>query len=233
MAEACSDLVIGIGNPLRGDDGVGWWLARRAETLKLTPRVLRVQQLTPELAEELAGARRVLFIDAWWPRRPWARLAQAPLTPPRSASAPPPIATSGHPQGLLITASVEERNNACQGGRPSGLPAASGALLPPGATAPCLLPLVVAGGGGDTGVFSHQLAPAQLLAITALLYGRTPPAWVLLIPARAMPHSPELSAALQALLPQAEQLLWRWAAAENQEAWSNPDPPAGSGHSHA
>ena len=56
------DLVIGLGNPLRGDDGVGWWLARRARpaaTVKLVP------QLTPELALEVAAARRVLFVDAW------------------------------------------------------------------------------------------------------------------------------------------------------------------------
>ncbi len=57
------DLVIGIGNPLRGDDGVGWWLAERAR--RRGPWVLLVQQLTPELAPELAAARRVLFVDAW------------------------------------------------------------------------------------------------------------------------------------------------------------------------
>ena len=58
--------MIGIGNPLRGDDGVGWWLARRAEALRPTTRVLTVQQLTPELAAELAVARRLLLMDAWW-----------------------------------------------------------------------------------------------------------------------------------------------------------------------
>ena len=65
-----SDLVIGIGNPLRGDDGVGWWLARRARRLgrgkrqPAAPAVRLVQQLTPELALEVAAARRVLFVDA-------------------------------------------------------------------------------------------------------------------------------------------------------------------------
>ncbi|MFM8966955.1 MAG: hydrogenase maturation protease [Vulcanococcus sp.] len=51
-------LVIGIGNPLRGDDGVGALLAEQAGGRS-------VQQLTPELAEKLAGLEAVLFIDAW------------------------------------------------------------------------------------------------------------------------------------------------------------------------
>lgn len=59
------DLVIGLGNPLRGDDGVGWWLARRARRCRPAPTVRLVPQLTPELALEVAAARRVLFVDAW------------------------------------------------------------------------------------------------------------------------------------------------------------------------
>ncbi len=50
--------VIGIGNPLRGDDGVGALLAQEVGGC-------HVQQLTPELAAELAPLERVLFIDAW------------------------------------------------------------------------------------------------------------------------------------------------------------------------
>lgn len=51
-------LVIGIGNSLRGDDGVGALLADEAGGRS-------VQQLTPELAEDLAQLEAVLFIDAW------------------------------------------------------------------------------------------------------------------------------------------------------------------------
>ncbi len=51
-------LVIGIGNPLRGDDGVGALLAEQVGGRS-------VQQLTPELAEELSLLEAVLFIDAW------------------------------------------------------------------------------------------------------------------------------------------------------------------------
>ena len=59
-----SSLVIGIGNPLRGDDGIGWRLA--AQLPAGAGLVVRCrQQLTPELAEELAAVERVLFLDAW------------------------------------------------------------------------------------------------------------------------------------------------------------------------
>jgi hydrogenase maturation protease len=54
--------VIGIGNSLRGDDGVGWHLA--AELADAVP-VRCLHQLTAELAEDLAPLERVLFIDAW------------------------------------------------------------------------------------------------------------------------------------------------------------------------
>lgn len=65
-----SRLVIGIGNPLRGDDGVGALLAAQAAVLAAdepdgSVTVRSVQQLTPELAEELAEVEGVLFIDAW------------------------------------------------------------------------------------------------------------------------------------------------------------------------
>ncbi len=57
-------LVIGFGNSLRGDDGVGLHLAAIATEIS-SSRVRAVAQLTPELAPELAAAARVLFIDAW------------------------------------------------------------------------------------------------------------------------------------------------------------------------
>jgi hydrogenase maturation protease len=55
-----TSLVIGIGNPLRGDDGVGWHLAEA-----LGAPHLALQQLTPDTAAHLAAFQRVLFIDAW------------------------------------------------------------------------------------------------------------------------------------------------------------------------
>jgi len=57
------DLVIAIGNTLRQDDGLG---PRAVAGLSPRPgvRTLTVQQLGPQLAEDLAAAARVLFVDA-------------------------------------------------------------------------------------------------------------------------------------------------------------------------
>jgi hydrogenase maturation protease len=59
-------LILACGNTLRGDDGVGPWLAQRAEERFATEpgvRVISRQQWTLELAEEIAAAETVLFID--------------------------------------------------------------------------------------------------------------------------------------------------------------------------
>jgi hydrogenase maturation protease len=58
-------LVIGYGNTLREDDGVGPRLAERVATWNRPGvRALAVLQLLPELAEMLATARQVIFVDA-------------------------------------------------------------------------------------------------------------------------------------------------------------------------
>ena len=60
-------LVIGFGNRLRGDDGVGPQVAEAvAETYRdnESVRCLSVPQLTPELAEDVSAADAVVFIDA-------------------------------------------------------------------------------------------------------------------------------------------------------------------------
>ena len=58
-------LVIGYGNTLRSDDGAGQIVAEKIAGWKL-PQVqsLAVQQLTPELAENMANADGVIFVDA-------------------------------------------------------------------------------------------------------------------------------------------------------------------------
>lgn len=62
---APSVLVIGYGNPLRGDDAAGPVLADRLAALALPGVEVRVtHQLTPELAADLAGRDAVLFLDA-------------------------------------------------------------------------------------------------------------------------------------------------------------------------
>ena len=59
-------LVIGYGNPLRGDDGLGRVIAERvAETARPDAiDVIVAHQLTPELAEPISRARLVIFVDA-------------------------------------------------------------------------------------------------------------------------------------------------------------------------
>ena len=88
IGPGAASLVIGIGNPLRGDDGIGWRLAAR---LPAQPglAVRCRQQLTPELAADLAAVQRVLFLDAWlepWPEDQAAKAlrclgsAQSPIS---------------------------------------------------------------------------------------------------------------------------------------------------------
>jgi hydrogenase maturation protease len=58
-------LVIGYGNPLRGDDGAGPRVADAvAAWNRPGVRTITVHQLTPELADVIATARRVVFVDA-------------------------------------------------------------------------------------------------------------------------------------------------------------------------
>lgn len=58
-------LIIGYGNPLRGDDGLGWHAAGQLRMMKLKDAdVLTLHQLTPELAEDASRAELVIFLDA-------------------------------------------------------------------------------------------------------------------------------------------------------------------------
>ena len=138
-------LLIGIGNRLRGDDGVG---PRVADSLAARGdgdfETLAVHQLTPELAAVVADAAAVVFVDA---------------CPAENAVALEPLAAAGDAPG---------------------------------------------------GAFSHQLSPAQLLALSQALYGRCPPAWQLLIPAPQLELCDELSDAAAAAMLQALRLLEAW-----------------------
>jgi len=62
---AANFLVIGYGNTLRSDDGVGAKVAAAIEELALHGVTALVRhQLTPELAETISEARAVVFVDA-------------------------------------------------------------------------------------------------------------------------------------------------------------------------
>jgi hydrogenase maturation protease len=58
-------LVIGYGNEMRGDDGLGPELAHAIEQLHLPGvQIITCHQLTPELAEPISRADAVVFLDA-------------------------------------------------------------------------------------------------------------------------------------------------------------------------
>jgi hydrogenase maturation protease len=98
--QTCGDgiVIIGYGNELRGDDGIGPRVAV-AMLARGWPgvRALAVPQLTPELAEVLAGARLAIFVDAAWSRDGEAVSA----TPVEPAAADSPLTHLGAPGELL------------------------------------------------------------------------------------------------------------------------------------
>ena len=132
-------LVIGIGNPLRGDDGLGRHAAERLSGRLRDPfiEVVACHQLMPELAEQVARARMVIFLDA------------------------------------------------CVGKK-------AGALK---------LTRIAPTGKGRPSSFSHELSPAELLAIAEALYGARPQGVVLSITGESFGYSTELSSAVQRALP--------------------------------
>lgn len=128
MTVTGAPLVIGIGNPLRSDDGVGWRLAAEWDRLQRTgcpARLLAVPQVLPELAATLAQHERVLFIDAVLPETggivgpagvnpgpgPWM-LPLLPSGDPRGSAA---FSHSLEPAGVLaLTAALYGRAPAAQ-----------------------------------------------------------------------------------------------------------------------
>jgi hydrogenase maturation protease len=65
-------LVIGMGNPLRSDDGVGWRLAMEFshEKVRADVHIIATQQLMPENVDPVSRAKKVLFVDAAEKGRP-------------------------------------------------------------------------------------------------------------------------------------------------------------------
>ncbi len=58
-------LIIGYGNPLRSDDGLGWHAAEKLREMHSEGVEVRTcHQLTPDLAEAASRASMVFFIDA-------------------------------------------------------------------------------------------------------------------------------------------------------------------------
>jgi hydrogenase maturation protease len=80
-------LVIGYGNPLRGDDGLGWYAAQALAGDDSNVEIIACHQLTPELAEPISRADFVIFIDACSGRTA-GHLTCEPIEPVSSADAP-------------------------------------------------------------------------------------------------------------------------------------------------
>jgi hydrogenase maturation protease len=97
-------LIIGYGNPLRQDDGLGWHAATRlSETLQGNGvQVLACHQLTPELAETISQAERVVFIDVNCTQPP-GQISCRTVTPD-SNPRPPALDHVMNPSALLGSA---------------------------------------------------------------------------------------------------------------------------------
>ena len=67
-------VVIGYGNPLRQDDGIGWRAVELLEQMLPvgSAEFIQCYQLTPELAANLADASMVVFLDAACDQQPGA-----------------------------------------------------------------------------------------------------------------------------------------------------------------
>jgi hydrogenase maturation protease len=83
---AAGVLIVGYGNPLRSDDGIGWHAARLLAADRLVgARVLACHQLTPELAEDVSRASLVVLVDAAAEGEPGSisvrRIGSPPPTP--------------------------------------------------------------------------------------------------------------------------------------------------------
>jgi hydrogenase maturation protease len=99
-------LVIGYGNPLRGDDGVGCVVAEEVAKHLCDPeskvQVVACHQLNPELAEAVADTRAVIFVDASLELKA-GEIKVRPVTPDRFS--PAGITHHMPPSALLATAS--------------------------------------------------------------------------------------------------------------------------------
>ena len=100
-----SVLVIGYGNPQRGDDGVAWKVLDSLRAARPRPdapplRLKRVHQLTPELAEPASRARAVIFVDAS-ADAPAGSVSCEPLAPGTGSAS---LTHSLSPQAVLLPA---------------------------------------------------------------------------------------------------------------------------------
>ncbi len=93
-------LLLACGNPLRGDDGLGNWLAAKAQEQFASAQleVLSSRQFTPEMAEPISTADTVIFLDCSATSEP----GRISLHPVEAATRPARIMTHHmSPESLL------------------------------------------------------------------------------------------------------------------------------------
>jgi len=97
-------VVIGIGNPLRGDDGVGWAVVAALASVAAGWGITAVHthQLLPELIDEFRCASQVIFVDASVVGEP-GTVAIASIAPTLSG---PAASHQMHP-GVLLALGVK------------------------------------------------------------------------------------------------------------------------------
>ncbi len=99
-------LVLGYGNPLRGDDGVGWVVAEQLQGVAGITAV-PLHQLLPEHADLMQTAVHVVFVDAAAEGEPGAVRVQ-PVVPDRHG-----LAASHHMSPGVLLAMVGELYGRC------------------------------------------------------------------------------------------------------------------------
>jgi hydrogenase maturation protease len=97
-------LVIGYGNPMRGDDGVGWVASQKLAEQVDCEHVacIAVHQLTPELSDLISRVELVIFIDAAEGATPGSITCSA--VEPVCGESQRAMTHHMSPQGLLIMA---------------------------------------------------------------------------------------------------------------------------------
>jgi Ni,Fe-hydrogenase maturation factor len=187
-------LVIGYGNTLRSDDGVGWHAAAllAGDRRLAGAEILAVHQLTPELALDFSRASLVILIDA------------SADDPPGTISVRPldvAFDESGGPGGDDAPVGGRGGSSAAARRAPGGRGAAGATGAGSGAGARRSGGVTARATGGGSGASSHHVGPPELLALAGALYGAAPQAFVVRVGVTEMEVGETLSQAVAAALP--------------------------------
>jgi len=169
---AAGVLVIGYGNALRSDDGIGVHAAAllRDDHRLAGVEILALHQLTPELALDMSRASLVVLIDA------------STEGPPGSVAVRPPA---------FGTAVVGPGTTSGPGTAVAG----------PGTTSGPGTAVAGPGTAAGLGSSSHHVGPGELVALAAELYGAAPKVVVVSVGVATTEVGEELSPTVAAALP--------------------------------